>query len=150
MTKHRWIGARQELRLINFLIDGVLSNIAAKVIAYAFWKYGPPIIVGVDVLFVYLWAIVSYYTVFEYYFQKTPAKFLTHTRVIADLGSKDNGYRLTKTQAIKRTICRLIPFELFSGIYNYSWWHDRFSQTSVVTDAEFIRNTADETSPVVL
>lgn len=71
----------------------------------------------------------SFYILFEYYWGKTPGKFITKSLVINELGVKPD----LKT-IILRTFARFVPFELFScygGNYSYGW-HDKWSETWVV------------------
>jgi uncharacterized RDD family membrane protein YckC len=69
-----------------------------------------------------------YYFVFETLFQKTPAKFLTSTKVVMTDSSKPSAGTIAA-----RTLCRLVPFDVFSE-KDLTWWHDRWTST-VVTEA---------------
>lgn len=71
-----------------------------------------------------------FYTFFELIFKKTPAKFITRTHVVSDDGSTPS-----ILQIATRSLCRLIPLEEISFLFNeYQGWHDRFSNTVVVED----------------
>lgn len=80
--------------------------------------------------------VLSYsimYFVCESIWQKTPGKFLTNTIVIDEYGNKPSMKDL-----IARSLFRLVPFDAFSCIgddYSYGW-HDRWSNTYVVTNEE--------------
>lgn len=79
--------------------------------------------------------VVLYYYLTEMYFSRSIAKFLTKTFVIMKDGTKPN-YKTI----LKRTLCRLIPFEAFSFLSgNADGWHDSMSQTYVVKKGEFER-----------
>jgi uncharacterized RDD family membrane protein YckC len=75
--------------------------------------------------------IVSYYTLFEYFFAgKTVGKWITKTRAVTQYDE-----RMNFTTALGRSFCRLIPFEAFSFLGDSpTGWHDRFSGTKVVED----------------
>ena len=62
---------------------------------------------------------VLYHLVFEYFFQKTPAKFITKTSVV----DKDGGKPSFKALLI-RSLSRLIPFEAVSFLVADRGWHD--------------------------
>ena len=70
-----------------------------------------------------------YYIVFERNFGKTPGKFITRTHVVTE-----DGERPTTKNIMKRTLCRIIPFEPFSFLSSNSGWHDTISKTIVVKD----------------
>lgn len=74
-----------------------------------------------------------YYFLFECFLQKTPGKYLTKTVVIDEYGNKPS-----LSAIILRSIIRLVPFESFSclGDKNSYGWHDRWSDTFVVTVEE--------------
>lgn len=83
----------------------------------------------IGILFTFLFPI--YYMVFEHLFQKTPGKFLTKCRVIDIYGNKPDF-----ATNFLRNIIRLVPFEVFSCLSERGW-HDRWSDTYVVTDEEY-------------
>jgi uncharacterized RDD family membrane protein YckC len=73
--------------------------------------------------------LYGYYFVFEYFFGKTPGKFLTKTKVVDMNGEWPGGKRL-----LIRTLCRFIPFDNFSFLFGTIGWHDSLSGTMVVRD----------------
>lgn len=75
--------------------------------------------------------LVLYYFTMEVFTQRSIGKFITGTKVITDEGDKpDSGF------IIRRTLCRLIPFEAFSFFGSPgTGWHDTISGT-VVVDAK--------------
>jgi hypothetical protein len=87
----------------------------------------------------------AYYFIFELLYQKTPGKFLTKTSVIDVYGNKPTGPSL-----LLRSIIRLVPFEAFSCL-GYQGWHDRWSDTYVVRDAELktLKELLNQTNDVV-
>lgn len=74
---------------------------------------------------------IFYYYIFESIFKKTPAKFITRTKILNLNGSKP-----TKGKIFIRSLCRIIPFEPISGFGSVHdvWygWHDNLSGTMVV------------------
>lgn len=72
-----------------------------------------------------LWSI-CYYPAFEYFFQKTPAKFITKTKVVTYDGNKPKFITI-----LGRNLARLIPFEPLSFLFGKGW-HDTLSKTLVV------------------
>ena len=74
--------------------------------------------------------IPGYWILSEYFFGKTPAKFLTKTKVVTKFGTKPSFWTI-----VGRTLCRLIPFEAFSFLGSRPvGWHDSISGTLVVND----------------
>lgn len=73
-----------------------------------------------------------YYFVSESRWGKTPAKFLTNTKVVSDRSSP-----VRPTQIVGRTLARLIPLDEFSIFFggNQKTWHDSLSHTLVVEDS---------------
>jgi len=136
--------ATQGQRLANFIID--------LLIQYIVWIWaGTTIALIADVtdsFFLKTWIsnlvvaekglsfaviVAFYYYLTELYFSRSLAKFLTQTFVIMKDGSKPN-YKTI----LKRTLCRLIPFEAFSFLGGTpGGWHDSMSETFVVKKVEF-------------
>ena len=77
----------------------------------------------------YLLLLFGYYFLFEYFFGKTPGKFLTKTRVVDVNGEWPGGKKL-----LIRTLCRFIPFDSLSFLFGSIGWHDSISGTMVVRD----------------
>lgn len=71
---------------------------------------------------------LTYYTILEYSTGRTIAKFITRTKVVTENGEKPN----LKIIFI-RSLCRFIPFEVFTflGSENIGL-HDRISKTRVI------------------
>lgn len=76
----------------------------------------------------YMGGVLSlYYLAFEGFFQATPLKFLTGTRVVSSRDMKPPSYGTL----LFRTIYRRIPFESFS-FFGKGGWHDQLSNTVVI------------------
>lgn len=92
----------------------------------------------------------GYYFVFEVTLQQTPGKMILGYVVINKYAEKPKA----GTVAL-RTICRLIPFEAFSCFSEKGGWHDRFSETYVVSKEErskllkLLGNVSDETNELL-
>ena len=95
-----------------------------------------------------------YYVFFESIWQRTPAKFLTKTKVVMVDGSKPDFKHI-----LGRTLARLIPFDHLSFLSSHPvGWHDEFSGTLVVfsppqpTNKEGHKKTGlrQEISPAVI
>jgi uncharacterized RDD family membrane protein YckC len=76
-----------------------------------------------------LLTMILYYVIMEALFQRTVAKFLTGSIVVAE-----DGHRPTIGQVVGRSFARLIPFEAFSFLTTQpAGWHDSLSHTRVVS-----------------
>jgi uncharacterized RDD family membrane protein YckC/type II secretory pathway pseudopilin PulG len=81
------------------------------------------IIIGV------LFYLVGYHLLFETVWQRTPAKWITGTKVV-----REDGTKAPFLTILGRTLARRIPFEALSYLFgrNPNGWHDRLSHTLVV------------------
>ncbi len=128
-------------RFLNWMIDLPLSMALAFPFVILFYKTVYFIIgregykvfakiignAGDYVLFYFF--LFLYYFIFESTIQRTPAKFLTKTKVL-DI----NNTKPTKKQIFIRTLSRFVPIEMLSGFGKPKWigWHDSWSHTKVV------------------
>lgn len=72
--------------------------------------------------------LLLYYNVFEIFFETTIGKLITKTVVVDVYGEKP-----TANAILIRSLCRLIPFEVFSFFGTPCiGWHDSLSKTYVV------------------
>jgi uncharacterized RDD family membrane protein YckC len=76
---------------------------------------------------VFFLIVIFYYTLFESLCSRTIGKFITKTIVVNEDGSKPDSQTI-----LKRTLCRLIPFDGLSFLGSGSGWHDSISDTFVV------------------
>lgn len=85
----------------------------------------------IDKLTEYLFGVVMlilYYSFFEILFARSVAKYITKTVVVMADGSKPSAGTI-----VKRTFCRIIPFNHLSFLGNSGrGWHDSISDTYVV------------------
>src|SRR5262245_7686198 len=105
-------------RFINFVLDQLALIIILLILTFSFGASVWPFMGLVGIL---------YYFSFETVFQKTPAKFITHTKVVMRDGSKPDIATI-----MRRTLIRLVPFEPLSGRREEGWWHDRWTGTMVI------------------
>jgi uncharacterized RDD family membrane protein YckC len=134
--------ASQGQRFLNLLIDNIamrftISYLTAYVVEYILGYLSPDILVSVIndanviaiILMAYIVGIfnyVIYYGLCEKLFMgQTLGKFFTRTKAI-----RNDGEELTLKDALLRSLCRLIPFEVFSGFGVP--WHDNLTNTMVV------------------
>lgn len=128
-------------RLLNWIADNIfisilfffamtLGNYLADTYGYQFLKVGKPQL-GVDnYRFSFLYSAISvvYYGLFESYFQRTPGKFITVTRVI-----RFDHNTPTEWNILFRSLLRQIPLEVISFIGPLPvGLHDSLSKTLVV------------------
>jgi uncharacterized RDD family membrane protein YckC len=116
-------------RFLHFVIDTFAWLILITIIGFLF----DPWLKGSDQnLLGYLLLAVSYfgyYVFMETKYQKTIAKFITKTKVIMTDGKKPE-----TGDIIRRTACRLIPFDRVSYFFMANGFHDHLSNTTVVKD----------------
>lgn len=132
--------AHQNRRVVNTLVDGLLINILSTVagalvgVAYVA-ALGRPAGEQDETTITILGMLVGilsgfiYYFVFENGFGRTPAKYLTGTKVV----NKDGG-RPSFNQILGRTFTRFVPIEAFTFLFSRHpvGWHDSWSGTRVV------------------
>ncbi|KGO89705.1 RDD family protein [Flavobacterium suncheonense] len=136
VTSNLW--ATQGQRFVNYIIDWVIQFGLAVLL-----------LIGVGIVLVAMGdtafferidnmgklgeyafgAVVTliYYALFEAFLSRTIAKYITKTVVVMADGSKPDSGTI-----IKRTFCRLIPFNAFSFLGDGRGWHDTISDTYVV------------------
>jgi len=127
--------ASQHKRFLNFLIDFYIQIIILLIIfntlslifnGISYDENNFILNLFLDIIF-----MLAYYVFFESIWGKTPAKFITKTKVL----KKDETPTDLKT-ILLRSICRIIPFDILSFLFsrNPIGWHDRFSQTIVIDE----------------
>jgi uncharacterized RDD family membrane protein YckC len=70
---------------------------------------------------------VFYYTALEAATGRTVGKLITGTRVV-----DENGITPDTGTIFRRSLSRLVPFEMFSFLSNSRGWHDKWTETWVV------------------
>lgn len=101
---------------LNFLNDEVTSRLFDFAIGYLVY--------------------VSYYTLMEGATKgSTIGKLLTKTKAVDTISYKP----ITWRKAWQRSICRIIPFEIFSAL-GVAPWHDTITNTTVVKSSSLRQN----------
>lgn len=75
--------------------------------------------------------LVVFYTILESLSQKSIGKLITRTKVVLE-----NGEKPPFEVFVKRSLCRIIPFDQLSFLGKRGW-HDSISKTFVVADKVF-------------
>ncbi len=128
------------LRFVNYLIDVIalyaISFLAGMLFAIGAYNAGAYDNLepsedggGLQLLLLLSWILIvfGYYTLFEYFAKgRTLGKMATGTVVVREDGSAP-----TFKDAFMRTLCRFIPFEVFSA-FGYRPWHDSLTHTLVI------------------
>lgn len=116
-------------RLLHFMVDTLAVLIITTVLAFLI----TPIATDSNQnLLGYLLLAVSffgYYIFMETKYQKTLGKFITKTKVIMKDGQKP-----AQGDIVRRTACRLVPFDRVSYFFAVNGIHDYLSNTTVVKD----------------
>lgn len=134
--------ASQGQRFLNWLIDNILLRLVVTYITGEMFirlmldiapEYTYRVFVedGIEAFFIsYLFVIfhyIFYYTICETAFKgRTLGKMITGTRAI-----RSNGAEISFKDALLRSLCRMVPFEVFSG-FSERPWHDKWTNTGVI------------------
>jgi len=124
------VPATQTKRFLNLILDYIGVYLFALLMGFLLGVIGLyPLIEGMNDILLNIIISVAYYMIFESIFSKTPAKFITKTKVITETGEKPSYGTI-----FKRTLIRFIPFEAFSflGSKRPRGWHDKWSNTIVI------------------
>ena len=134
-------------RLLNYLIDIIIIYTIIIVLVFvtvfleelaggaAIYEWTQSMINLEGYLLFYL-VMFTYYIIFEAYFSRTIAKYITKTLVVTE-----DGLPVDLKTIVQRTFCRIIPFDPFSFLGNPSrGWHDSISNTYVVDKEAFERS----------
>ncbi|MBP6884463.1 MAG: RDD family protein [Candidatus Pacebacteria bacterium] len=115
-------------RIGNYFLDWIGTFVFGLILMAIFVALGLEESTGASVILGILYT-VGYYIFFEAIWQRTPAKWITGTKVV-----RYDGKKPTFPQILGRSFARLIPFEPFSFLFeaNPVGWHDRLPKTLVV------------------
>jgi len=118
--------ASQGKRFLNYLLD--MAFIMIFIFIFALILGIGLAVVAPSTLISFI-AIIIYYTSLEAFTGRSIAKYITKTKVVTKLGEKPSIKMI-----FIRSLCRLIPFEAFSCLFNDgSGWHDSISDTKVIS-----------------
>lgn len=135
--------ATQGQRFLNWLIDNLfmrfaLSYATGYAVGYLLLAVAPDFLSEIAYdergwrfyLLAYILGVfnyIVYYTISEKAFKGyTLGKLITGTRAI-----RNDGTELTFKDAMLRSLCRIVPFEVFSALAGRPW-HDSWTNTMVV------------------
>jgi uncharacterized RDD family membrane protein YckC len=114
-------------RFINFIIDTIVWFIIVAILTNPINTKSP-----IQMLFGYFLffaCYIGYYVFMETKYQKTIGKFITKTKVV-----NKNGTKPKVGDVLRRTFCRLIPFDRISFLFTATGFHDRLSDTTIIKD----------------
>ncbi len=126
--KNGYRDAPKSARFFNYLVDSVGGFAFAFLIVILLNIFGIKHLVDEEdnkVILIFLGII--YYLLWESISGRTLGKLVTGTKVVTDEG-EDIGF----PEALGRTLCRFIPFEIFSFLFAKKGWHDSITKTRVV------------------
>lgn len=115
-------------RIFHFIIDTLLIFILAYYLhqwynLYVFYAGYWPIRFG-EFFFIVYW---GYVFLFEFIFCKTPAKWITGTKVVSNKGSRPTIFQFLIRASIHTSI-----ISMFGMAWNGKPWHDTFSKTQLI------------------
>lgn len=135
-------------RFLNYIIDSIIVYSIIFVLTLiiggvTLWLEYPAFIewteniTNVQSYLIYFAIMIPYFTLCEFYFSRSMAKFITKTMVVMEDGSRPELGTL-----FKRTLCRVIPFDGLSFLGSGRGWHDKISDTYVVQKDNFNESKA--------
>jgi uncharacterized RDD family membrane protein YckC len=120
------------IRFTNFIFDTIAYIVLTLIFAFILGLFIQPTDETTMRIFGYLMFTIcffSYYIFMETKYQKTIGKFITKTKVI-----NKNGSRPEVGDIVRRTFCRLIPFDRISFLFTSNGFHDSLSDTTIIKD----------------
>ncbi|MTH14973.1 RDD family protein [Flavobacterium sp. LC2016-01] len=125
------------IRFLNYILDGIFAFlIFAGLCAFTGILIGLFGLTGLSVWmdnlgnwgwnFIMMLIYFFYYLITEGLFGRSLGKFITGTTVVNEYGEKTDFATI-----LRRTLCRFIPFEIFSCLGTRGW-HDSMTDTYVV------------------
>lgn len=133
------IPATRLKRFSNLVLDYIGLYVFALIIGYMLGMTGLYAMLeleSINELLLGIFISVLYYMIFEFFWSKTPAKFITRTKVVTRCGEKPNFKTI-----LTRTLVRFVPFEAFSFLSEERpvGWHDKWSNTVVIDERKEIK-----------
>ncbi|MFB0911167.1 MAG: putative RDD family membrane protein YckC [Flavobacterium sp.] len=119
------------VRFVHFIVD-IIAFLVVYAIIGTLFQFAFSIEGNEYILlfwFLMLLSFVLYFSVMEFKFQKTLGKFITKTKVVTLKGEKPSINAI-----MRRTFCRLIPFDRLSFLFMKDGIHDGLSKTRVVKE----------------
>jgi len=125
-----WVAAGKGRRFGTFVVDYVLFMVLAfcvgALVGLLFGDAGVRALQSVPDFLLAILILSAYYIFFEALWARTPGKLAFATVVVSEAGTKPSF-----GQVAGRTLCRFIPFEVFS-CFGERPWHDSIPKTRVV------------------
>lgn len=129
-TDHDSVPASKGRRFGTFVVDYVvfvaLTFVFFAAVGFLFGDAGVRTVQSVPDFLLSILILSAYYLFFEALWARTPGKLVFGTVVVSEAGSKPS-----LGQVAGRTLCRFIPFEVFSCLGERAW-HDSIPKTRVV------------------
>lgn len=119
-------------RFIHFIVDTIAFIIVTIIFTFILGLLFNPTDQNLITIFGCLMlaaGFFGYYIFMEAKYQKTIGKFMTKTKIV-----NKNGTKPEVGNIVRRTFCRLIPFDRISFLFTQNGIHDRFSDTTVIKD----------------
>jgi uncharacterized RDD family membrane protein YckC len=130
IEKQKELNAKQVsalTRFIHFIVDTVVWLIIVAILTFPLnAKDDLQMLLGYLILFT---SFLVYYIFMETKYQKTIGKFMTKTKVV-----NKNGNKPKVGDIVRRTFCRLIPFDGISFLFSPNGFHDSLSDTTIIKD----------------
>lgn len=120
------------IRLINFIVDTIAFFIVTIILLSILDLFVTRTNQSFMTMVAYLMfplVFFGYYVFMETKYQKTIGKFITKTRVVTQDGAKPE-----VGDIVRRTFCRLIPFDSISFLFIQNGFHDKLSDTTIIKD----------------
>ena len=120
-------------RVLHFLVDTLLFWILA-VLLYKWWNFHVLYwgYMHLNFCWFFFGSQFIYYFIFELLFAKSPAKWLTASKVVSSKSTKDLTVKASLGQICIRSLVRLIIIDPFFIPFLGSTLHDHLSGTMVV------------------
>ena len=113
------------LRLVNFLLDSIIYFILMLVFILLFKNS----VAQEDIKWISVLAYFLYYFLFETVLGRTPAKFITKSKVSSLTETQNKFFYLL--QILGRTLMRFIPIDILSYLFSFRGLHDYVSKTTI-------------------
>jgi hypothetical protein len=121
-------------RFIHFIVDTIAFTVLTMIIGFIvllFFNSTNQTLATLMGYFMLTIAFFGYYVFMETKFQKTIGKFITKTKVV-----NKNGTKPGVGDIVRRTFCRLIPFDRISFLFTNNGFHDKLSETTIIKDED--------------
>ncbi|WP_343705403.1 RDD family protein [Flavobacterium sp.] len=116
---------------ISIFVSGFIIVITGNIFNWDIFSVWDRFITDSTYLAFFTFLMLNYFFM-ECFFGATMGKFATGIVVITENGTKPNFVKI-----LVRTLCRLIPFDVFSFLgKSGGFWHDSISKTHVVVRRE--------------